>query len=141
MAVTIDKGNPDNVHPADKQTVGHRLALDARAIAYGEQIEYSGPLFRQATPENDAMRVYFTHAKELSAQGGDVQGFEVAGADRKWVPATATIEGSTVLAKAAGVQHPVYVRYAWANVPEANLLNDASLPASPFTSDSRYLGR
>ena len=98
MAVTIDIGDPDNVHPADKQTVGARLALAARALAYGESVEYSGPLFRQATPESDGVRVWFDHAaRGLVAKGGALQGFEIAGDDCHFVPATARIDGKTVV--------------------------------------------
>jgi sialate O-acetylesterase len=136
MAVTIDVGDPDNVHPADKQTVGHRLALNARAIAYGESIEFAGPLFRQAVVEGNAIRVWFTHADGLTSKGGNLQTFEIAGADRKWVPATASIDGNSVVVKSAEIQNPQYVRYAWENAPTtANLFNAAGLPASTFTSE------
>ncbi len=75
MVVTVDIGDPDNVHPPDKQTVGARLALAARAVAYGENVEYSGPLFRQATPEADGIRVWFDHAAHgLVAKGDDSPG-------------------------------------------------------------------
>jgi sialate O-acetylesterase len=135
MAVTIDIGNPDNVHPTDKVDVGHRLALAARAIEYGEDIGYSGPIFRQATPEGGAIRVWFEHhAKGLAAKGGDVTGFEVAGRDGKFVAATAKIDGDTVVASSPDVAEPVFVRYGWANSPQCNLFNGEGLPASPFTS-------
>ncbi len=134
MAVTIDIGNPDNVHPTDKVDVGHRLALAARALSYGETVEYSGPLFRQATPEGTLIRAWFDHANGLKAAGGDVAGFEVAGADGKFFPAIATIDGSTVVAASPSVVEPVYVRYGWANSPQCNLFNGDGLPASPFTS-------
>ena len=82
MAVTIDIGNPDDVHPTDKVDVGHRLALAARAIAYGENIDYSGPMFRQATPEGSELRVWFDHStKGLTAKGDGLTGLEAAGAD------------------------------------------------------------
>lgn len=140
MAVTIDIGNPDNVHPADKQDVGHRLALAARALAYGEHIEYSGPIYRQTSIEGDQVRVWFDHASGgLVAKGGPLTGFEVAGADHKFVPATARIEhssfGDTVLVSSPQVTDPEFVRYGWANAPVVNLYNDAGLPASPFTSE------
>jgi sialate O-acetylesterase len=135
MAVTIDIGNPDNVHPTDKVDVGLRLALAARALSYGEDISYSGPIFEQARPEGHAIRVRFEHhAKGLTAKGGTLTGFEVAGADGKFVPATATIDGNTVVAQSPLVVEPVYVRYGWANSPECNLFNGIGLPASPFTS-------
>ena len=135
MAVTIDIGNPDNVHPTDKVDVGLRLALAARALSYGEDISYSGPIFRQATPEGSSIRVWFDHhAKGLAPKGGVLTGFEVAGADGKFVPATASIEGTSVVATSPDVAEPRFVRYGWANSPECNLFNGESLPASPFTS-------
>ena len=134
MTVTIDIGNPDDVHPTDKLDVGHRLALAARAISYGEPLEYSGPLFRQATPEGNAIRAWFDHAKGLVAKGGAVTGFEVAGKDGIFSPATATVDGSTVVATSPAVPEPVYVRYGWANSPECTLFDGEGLPASPFTS-------
>lgn len=135
MTVTIDIGNPDNVHPPDKQTVGARLALAARALAYGENIEYSGPLFRQTSTEDGAIRVWFNGVDGgLVAKGGPLKGFEVAGDDRHFVSATAHIDGRTVLVSSPEVPSPQYVRYAWQNAPEVNLFNTEGLPASPFTS-------
>ncbi|HVN04442.1 MAG TPA: sialate O-acetylesterase [Bryobacteraceae bacterium] len=135
MAVTADIGNPDNVHPADKQTVGARLALGARALAYGEHVEYSGPIFREAAPEDGAMRIWFDHAADgLTAKGGELTGFEVAGADHHYVSA-AHIDGQTVVVSSPEVAGPKYVRYGWANSPVINLYNSAALPASPFTSE------
>lgn len=136
MAVTIDIGNPNNVHPGDKQDVGHRLALAARALSYGDPIEYSGPLYRQASIEGSAIRVDFDHAGSgLTAKGGALVGFEIAGADRQWVPATATIVHDSVMVSAKAVANPRYVRYGWQNAPVVNLFNNDGLPASPFTSE------
>jgi len=136
MVVTADVGDPDNVHPADKQTVGARLALAARAVAYGESIEYSGPLDRQATPEGESLRVWFDHAGAgLSVKGGELQSFEIAGEDGKYVPATARIDGKTLVVTSPKVTAPKYVRYAWSNSPVVNLYNASGLPASPFTSE------
>jgi sialate O-acetylesterase len=136
MVVTIDIGDPGNVHPADKQTVGERLALAARVLAYGESAEYSGPLFRQATPEGDGVRVWFDHAANgLAAKGGALQGFEIAGDDGRFVSAAARIDGKTVLVASPQVAEPRYVRYGWANAPVVNLFNTEGLPASPFTSE------
>jgi sialate O-acetylesterase len=135
MAVTIDIGNPDNVHPTNKLDVGLRLALGARALSYGEAIEYSGPLYRQATPEGAAIRVWFDHAKGLIAKGGELTGFEVAGKDGLFVPAAAIIDGATVVVSSASVAEPMSVRYGWANSPVCNLFNVEGLPASPFTSE------
>jgi sialate O-acetylesterase len=136
MAVTIDVGDPDNVHPSDKQTVGARLALVARALAYHENLEYSGPLFRQATTEQGAMRVWFTHGdRELVAKGSTVEGFEIAGDDHRFVVATARIDGVSLVVSSPEIKAPKYVRYGWQNAPEVNLYNSQGLPASPFTSE------
>ena len=136
MAVTVDIGNPGNVHPADKQTVGARLAMAARALAYGEHLEYSGPLFRQAASDGPGMRVWFDHAADgLLAKGGALEGFEIAGDDRRFVKAAARIDGNTVVVASPQVQAPSYVRYGWENAPVVNLYNSAGLPASPFTSE------
>lgn len=135
MAVTLDVGEADNVHPADKQTVGARLALAARAVAYQEStLEYSGPIFRQATPEGSSIRVWFEHSQGLTSSG-TVEGFEVAGRDHQFHSAEAHIEGDTVLASSSEVPSPEFVRYAWANFPRASLFNQAGLPASTFTSE------
>ena len=133
MAVTIDIGTPKDIHPKDKQDVGLRLALAARAIAYGEKIEYSGPMFEQTVPEGHTMRVRFTHTGTgLVARGGSLTGFEIAGADRKFVPAEARIDGATVVVSGGAVAQPVHVRYGWKDDPRCNLYNAEGLPASPF---------
>jgi sialate O-acetylesterase len=136
MVVTTDIGDPGNVHPADKQTVGARLALAARALAYGESVEYSGPLFRQATPDGEGMRIWFDHAGSgLVAKGDALQGFEIAGADGHFMAAAARIDGKTVVVSSARVVDPRYVRYGWASAPVIDLCNSEGLPASPFTSE------
>jgi sialate O-acetylesterase len=135
MAVTIDVGNPTNIHPTNKQDVGSRLALAARAVAYGEKIEYSGPMYRQSTRDGSALRVWFEHAGGMMAKGGELKGFEVAGQNGKFSPAMARIEGSTVVVSSGDVSAPGFVRYAWADNPECNLYNSAGLPASPFRSE------
>jgi len=135
MAVTIDIGNPDDVHPTNKLDVGLRLARAARVLTYGESIEFSGPMFRQATTEAGSIRAWFDHAKGLNAKGGTITGFEVAGRDGKYVPASATIDGATVVVSSPDVPAPVYVRYGWANSPQCNLFNGEDLPASPFNSE------
>ncbi len=135
MAVIIDIGNPTNIHPTNKQDVGLRLALAARAVAYGEKIEYSGPMFRQASGEGSALRAWFDHTGAgLSAKGGALKGFEIAGADGKYVTADARIDGASVVVSNAAVTAPKYVRYAWADNPDCNLYNADGLPASPFRS-------
>ncbi len=140
MAVTLDVGEADNVHPPDKQTVAARLALAARHIAYGENVSYASPLFRQATSEmqpdgTTALRVWFDHADGLTSRGKPVDAFEVAGADHHFVPAQARIEGQTVLVSAPDLKDPVYVRYAWMGFVPNNLYNADGLPASTFTSE------
>ena len=134
MAVTIDIGNPTDVHPTDKLDVGLRLARAARALSYGEAIEISGPMFRQATPEGTSLRVWFEHGKGLTAKGGSLTGFEVAGADGRFAQATAIIVGTAVVVSSPEVASPLFVRYGWANSPQCNLFNGEGLPASPFTS-------
>lgn len=134
MAVTIDIGTPDNVHPPDKVDVGLRLARAARVLSYGEKLEYSGPIFRQATTEGAAIRAWFDHANGLMAKGGTVTGVEVAGVDGKFVAAMAKIEGASIVASSPDVAQPMFVRYGWANSPDCNLFNGDRLPASPFTS-------
>ena len=137
MVVTIDIGTPENIHPPDKKTVGQRLSLAARAVAYGEQIEYSGPLPRQVTPEDGALRVWFDHSSGLTARGGAVKGFEIAGRDRKFVPGEARIDGQTLMVSSPSVTAPVKVRYGWANSPNCNLFNGEGLPASPFEAEAK----
>jgi sialate O-acetylesterase len=135
MAVTIDIGESKDIHPKNKQDVGLRLALAARAVAYAEPIEYSGPLFKTATPEGDAIRVYFDHTgRGLQAKSGDPRGFEIASSDRKFVPAEVRIDGRTVVVRSAFIASPRYVRYAWKDDPSCNLYNAEGLPASPFRS-------
>ena len=132
MAVTIDIGDAVDIHPKNKRDVGLRLALAARAIAYGEKIEWSGPLYRQLTREEHALRVWFDHAEGLTAKDGAVAGFEIAGADGKYVAAEGRIDGTSVILSSATVPEPVSVRYAWAANPTCNLYNREGLPASPF---------
>jgi sialate O-acetylesterase len=137
MAVTIDIGNSTNIHPTNKQDVGRRLALAARSIAYGEKLEYSGPIFRELTADGAGLRIWFDHVGGgLHARGGDkLTGFAIAGKDRHFVPAEARIEGETVVVSTPEVKDPVAVRYAWASDPVSNLINQEGLPASPFRSD------
>ncbi len=142
MAVTLDVGEADNVHPPDKQTVGHRLALAARHMVYGEDVAYASPLFRQATPElqpdgTPAIRVWLDNAQGLTARGTAITAFEVAGPDHKFVAAQAKIEGDTVLVWSTALPNPTYVRYGWMGVVPVNLYNAAGLPMSTFTSESQ----
>lgn len=136
MVVTLDCGDADDIHPADKQPVGARLALAARALAYGEEIEHSGPVFESMKIRGADAVLHFTHAADLVAKDGELKGFTVAGGDQNFLPAKAEIRGNTVVVSAEGISEPVAVRYAWANVPEGNLYNRAGLPASPFRTDT-----
>jgi sialate O-acetylesterase len=137
MAVIDDIGESKNIHPQDKQDVGKRLALAAQAIAYGEKIEYSGPMFREVTRESNALRVYFDHTGTgLDARGGDkLLGFEIAGKSGEFLPAEAHIEGLTVVVSCDQVADPARVRYAWADDPKATLENREGLQANPFRAD------
>ncbi len=135
MAVTTDIGNPTDIHPTDKQDVGHRLALPARALVYGEKIVYSGPMFREMTTEGSEARVWFDFADGgLATRGGaPLSGFEIAGSDGAFVPADARIDGETVVVSCTSVTQPAMVRYGWADNPTtATLVNRQGLPASPF---------
>jgi sialate O-acetylesterase len=136
IAVITDVGDANNIHPTNKKPVGERLALAARAVAYGEKIEYSGPLFDSATVAGNKITVAFTHVGGgLVAKDGALKGFEIAGADKKFVPATATIAGDKVEVSADSISAPQYVRYGFTSVPDVNLWNADGLPASPFRSD------
>lgn len=136
MAVTIDIGDPNNIHPRNKQEVGRRLALIARHQVYGIPGDWSGPRFKLAAREGSTMRVLFDHAEGgLVAHDRLPAEFQLAGADRRFYPATARIERNSVVLFAPEVPAPLAVRYAWANAPEANLFNGAGLPAAPFRSD------
>jgi sialate O-acetylesterase len=130
VAIINDIGNPTNIHPTNKQDVGRRLALLA-------QNREASPLYRQFTREGDAVRIWFDHAgKALKVRGGGpLNGFQIAGSDGKYVSAAARIEGSTVLVSSPEVPNPQSVRYAWDYNPDANLINEAGLPASVFRTD------
>jgi sialate O-acetylesterase len=133
QAVLIDVGEASDIHPRDKQTVGYRLALGALRVAYGRDIVHSGPMFKSLTPRDGTLVVHFEHTGAgLEARGGKLEGFAVAGADGLFHWADATIEGDTVVVRAAEVAAPVAVRYAWANNPAATLYNKNGLPAVPF---------
>ena len=136
MAVAIDIGNPDNIHPGNKQEAGHRLALIAEAKTYGLAVEFAGPHFKSMIRENSAVYIKFRHAAGLAVHRGPVVGFAIAGADRIFHRATARIEGETVIVSSPEVTDPKAVRYAWANAPMGNLINGSGLPAGPFRSDA-----
>jgi len=137
MAVTIDIGDAQNIHPRNKQEVGRRLALVARASVYGIPPEFSGPILASAAVEGKTIRVRFSHAgNELQSIGGPVKSLEIAGLDHQFYPANGAIEGDTLVVSSPDVPAPLAVRYAWTNAPSANLYGDSGLPAAPFRSDS-----
>lgn len=137
LAVTIDVGDPKNLHPPRKREVGERLALWALGTVYQEPIEYSGPLYQAITLSGNEARVRFTHTGMGLEPHGDAElhGFAVAGADRKFYWATARIDGDMVVVSSSEVANPVAVRYAWGDSPRCNLFNKDGLPASPFRTD------
>jgi len=138
MAVAIDLGEWNDIHPDNKKDVGERLALTAIKIAYGEDIVYSGPIYRSSTTEGNKIIINFTNTGSgLIANDGDELGeFAIAGADKKFVWAKAKIEGDKVVVCNESISNPMYVRYAWADNPvNPNLYNKEGLPASPFRTD------
>lgn len=136
MAVITDVGDPKDIHPKKKQPVGERLALAARAIACGEKIEFSGPLYAGAAFLDGKAVLQFDHVgKGLEARDGALKGFAVCGEDRKFVWANAEIVGKTVVVSSPQVAKPVAVRYGWADCPVVNLWNKDGLPATPFRTD------
>jgi sialate O-acetylesterase len=136
MAVTTDVGEAQNIHPPNKEPVGQRLALAARALAYGQKIEYSGPLYKSAQVNGSSITISFDHTgKGLVAKDGPLKGFVIAGEDKVFFPAQAEIREGTVVVTAPQVTTPVAVRYGWADVPDVNLYNQEGLPASPFRTD------
>ncbi|HVU26263.1 MAG TPA: sialate O-acetylesterase [Verrucomicrobiae bacterium] len=136
LAVTVDTGDADNIHPPDKKIVGERLALLALAETYGEKIPYAGPTFKSAEKISGALKIHFMHAAGgLVVKGGKLGEFSIAGADRKWHWADAKIDGDTIIVSSPDVPNPVAVRYAWQANPLATLYNGAGLPAVPFRSD------
>jgi len=140
QAVAIDIGEAHDIHPRNKQDVGARLALAARRVAFGENVEYSGPVYRRHEQRDGRIVIEFDHVGAgLVARGenGRVHGFAIAGTDQRFVWADAVIEGDRVVVWSEHVPDPVAVRYAWADFPEGiNLFNEAGLPASPFRTDT-----
>ena len=136
IAVITDVGEEKDIHPKKKEPVGARLALAARAIAYGEKLVYSGPTYRSMKVRADKAIVNFDSVGGgLEAHEGDLKGFAIAGEDKRFVRAKAEIEGSQVVVSNPAVSKPVAVRYGWADYPVVNLWNKEGLPASPFRTD------
>jgi sialate O-acetylesterase len=140
QAITIDVGEAGDIHPKNKQDVGRRLGLVGRRVAYREPVVSSGPTYRSHTIDGSRVTLTFDHVNgglATSAPSGEVGGFAVAGADRKFFWARARIEGDHVVVSSDRVRQPVAVRYAWANdPPEPNLYSKAGLPAAPFRTDT-----
>jgi len=133
MAVTLDVGNPRDIHPRNKKPVGDRLARWALAQTYGRDLVYSGPLYRSMQVEGDRLRVFFDHVGSgLIARGEGLGQFEIAGEDGTFVPAGARIDGESVVVWSDDVEKPTAARYAWSDAPIAGLFNKEGLPASPF---------
>ena len=142
MAVAIDVGNPFDIHPADKQTLGYRLGKEAERICYGSREISAGPLYERMTVEGNKVRLFFKNTGSgLVAKDGAPASFAIAGKDGNFVWADAKIDGDTVLVWSDKVKEPVEVRYAWAGYPgNANLYNKEGFPASPFrTAKPDYL--
>lgn len=136
MAVTVDVGHPTDIHPKQKQPIGDRLALAARALAYHEDIEYSGPTYDSMSVEKNKVVLRFKHlGGGLVAKEGDLKGFVIFSKDKE-AAGTALIQGDTIVVSSDEITAPTGVRYGWANVPDVNLYNKAGLPASPFQTDS-----
>jgi len=137
MAVITDVGDPKDIHPKRKQPVGARLALAARAIAYSERIEYSGPTYQRLQISGEKAVIHFDHiGKGLEARDGELKGFAICGEEKKFVWARAEIVGKTIVVSSPEVATPIAVRYGWADCPVVNLWNKDGLPASPFRTDN-----
>jgi sialate O-acetylesterase len=137
LAVTIDTGDADNIHPKDKRPVGERLALCALARHYGKKVVSSGPTLASVKRLPGSIRLRFKHTDGgLVAKGEKLEEFAIAGADRKWYWADAHIEGDTVVVSSPAAPNPREVRYAWQSNPAATLFNGAGLPAAPFRTDT-----
>jgi len=135
--MAIDIGDSDDIHPRNKKEVGRRLALSARAITYGENIEWSGPWYKSMEIDGKGIRLTFDHAQNgFLVKGDKLSGFAIAGADRNFVWADAVIEGTSILVSSPEVPEPLAVRYGWDSNPECNLYNEANLPAVPFRTDN-----
>ena len=137
LVVTIDTGDPNNIHPTEKIPAGERLARCALANVYGKKIPFSGPTLSSVERQRNAVKLHFSHIEGgLVAKGGKLEQFQIAGTDHKWVWADARIEGDTIVVSSGAVPEPKEVRYAWQSNPPATLFNGVGLPASPFRTDT-----
>lgn len=136
MTVINDCDDSVDVHPGNKQPVGERLSLAARAIAYNEKIEFSGPVYQSMKIEGNNIVLTFSHSGSgLVAKDGELKDFSIAGSDKKFVPAKAVIKGKTVVVSSETISNPVAVRLGWGLTPQINLYNQEGLPATPFRTD------
>jgi sialate O-acetylesterase len=136
LAVTIDTGDPENIHAKEKIPVGDRLARCALANYYKQKIVFQGPTLESVKRSKDSITLRFSHSDGgLVAKGGKPGEFSIAGDDQKFVWADARIEGDTIIVSSPQVKNPKQVRYAWQSNPEATLFNGAGLPAAPFRTD------
>lgn len=138
MAIAIDIGNPDDIHPRNKQDVGKRLALAAKKVAYNQDIVHSGPVYNNMTIEDGKVRISFTNTGsglQVKDKYGYVRGFAIAGADKKFVWAKGYRDGNDLIIYHDDIEHPVAVRYNWSNNPDGNVYNEEGLPAVPFRTD------
>ncbi|MBN1393663.1 MAG: sialate O-acetylesterase [Pirellulales bacterium] len=137
MAVTMDIGNVKDIHPRNKLDVGKRLALWALSTVYGRDAVYSGPIYKSMAVEGNKIRLRFEHVDGglAASDGKPLRDFTIAGSDRKFIPATAEIDGDSIVVHSDGVSQPLAVRYAWRDDAVPNLANKAGLPASPFRTD------
>ncbi|MGB8369919.1 MAG: sialate O-acetylesterase [Verrucomicrobiia bacterium] len=137
LAVTVDTGDPDNIHPKDKKVVGERLALCALAREYGKKISDAGPTFTSVEHLPGALKLHFSHTEGgLVVKGDKLEEFAVAGRNRQWHWADAKVEGDSVVVSSPMVSDPQAARYAWQANPAATLYNGAGLPAVPFRTDN-----
>ena len=136
MTVIYDVDDTTDVHPGNKQPVGERLSLPARALVYGEKkLEYMGPIYESMKVEGDKVVLTFSHANKLVAKDGEIKDFVIAGANKKFVVAKAEIKNNKLVVYSADVKNPVAVRAGWRLCPQINLYNEVGLPASPFRTD------
>jgi sialate O-acetylesterase len=138
LAVTIDVGDPGDIHPKDKRPVGERLAAIALANHYGKKVPFSGPRYASAKRVPGGLQLSFTHTEGgLVVKGDQLGEFSIAGKDGRWHWADAKIDGNTVIVTSSEVREPMAVRYAWQANPQATLFNGAGFPAVPFQTVSR----
>ncbi|HTL30387.1 MAG TPA: sialate O-acetylesterase, partial [Tepidisphaeraceae bacterium] len=136
LATAVDIGDAVNIHPKNKQEVGRRLALAAMKIAYGESLVFSGPTYKSMAVEGNKIVLTFDNVGGgLKTKGDALKGFAIAGKDKQWHYADATIDGAAVIVSSKDVAEPVAVRYSWADNPNGNLYNKDELPAIPFRTD------